>query len=223
MRSLCLGLVAAALLPLGAAYADPPPKTPDVATLLFETPQWDKAPVGTTLTYQYSKKVDAAYGPSFEDKVVETLEKGDDAKSRTVDVKLFTGERAKPAGPFHSTEQNPILLIALEANVEDLSQAWHANPRYMKDAVRTAWRDAAEIEKTQVDVAGKSMPGTRITIEPYKDSSEKDKMMGLQTMVYTIEIADDLPGQIAKIDIHAPATGTPTFSEVMRYQPEAKP
>ena len=213
------------------ASADPAPATqqtaaqttPDVATLLFETAQWDKAPAGNRLTYAYTKKADAAFGPSFDDKIALSLEKGDDAKSRTVDVKMFTGEHVKAAGPFRSTEQNPVLLLALEANVEDLTHAWHANPRFLKNAVRKAWRDDAKIEKTQIEFDGKSVPGTRITIEPYKDSSEAPKMMGLQTMVYIVEIADDVPGQVATVDVHAPATGTPTFREVLRFRSETKP
>ena len=80
------------------------------------------------LTYSYSKKAAAAFGPSFDDSVALSLEKGDDAKSRTVEVKMFTGEHVKAAGPFRSTEQNPVLLLALEANVEDLTHAWHAKP-----------------------------------------------------------------------------------------------
>lgn len=212
------------------AFADPAPApqttpraTPDVATLLFETAQWDKAPIGSGLAYSYVKKTDAIFGPSFEDRIALSLEKGDDAKSRTVDVKMFTGDHVKAAGPFRSTEQNPVLLLSLEANVEDLTRAWHANPRFLKNAVRKAWRDDAKIEKTPIDVGGKSVPGTRITIEPYKDSSEASKMMGLQTMIYVVEIADDVPGQIVTVDVHAPATGTPTFHEVLRFQSEVKP
>ena len=48
-------------------------------------------------------------------------------------------------------------------------------------------------------------------------------MGGLETMVYTVEIADGVPGRIARIDIHAPATGKPTFSETMSYQSETTP
>ena len=217
----CIGGFAAIALVTSASAA--PTSPPDVATLLFGNPQWTNAPVGSTLTYAYSQKIPVAFGPSFDDKIVLKLDKGDDDKNRTVEVHMFSGEHAKAAGPFDTDEQNPAMLLALEANVEQLSKTWHANPRYLKDAVRKAWREDAKIENVTLDVAGKSMPGTRITIEPYKDSDEKDKMGGLETMVYTVEVADGVPGNLAKVDIHAPATGTPSYAETLTYRAETAP
>ena len=223
VKKACVLAVLSVLLVPGA-LADPAPTPtgkPDVATLLFETPQWSKAPVGTKLTYAYSKKTDAAYGQSFDDTIMLALDKGDEAQMRTVDVKMFSGAHVKAAGPFASDEQNPVLLLALEANIEDLSKVWDANPRYLKNAIRKAWRDDAKIEGVQLEVSGKTVPGTRITVEPFRASDEKDKMKGLETMIYTIEIADSVPGNIVAIDVHGPATGTPTFSETLRYQSES--
>ena len=228
--------VAACALAFGAltfgtpmAVADPvaPPAAaakPDVATLLFETPQWSNAPAGSTITYSYAKATtQALYGPSFDDRIVLTLEKADDAASRNVDVKMFTPPRTKPAGPFQSVAQNPVLLLALEENVEELSALWHASPRYLKNAIRKSWRDDARIESMPITVAGKQVPGTRITIEPFQNDPMKDQMGGLETMVYTVEIADSVPGQIATVDVHAPAGDKPSFSEILRYQSETKP
>ena len=221
VKTVCVLATLSSLLAT-VANADPTP-VPDVATLLFETPQWAQAPAGAHLTYAYAKKADKVYGPSFEDRIVLTLEKGDDPQSRTVDVKMFSGEHGKPAGPFQSDQQNPAMLLALESNIEDLSRAWSANPRYLKDAIRKAWRNDAKIEKVQLEVAGKSIPGTRITIEPFRDLAERDKMLGLETMVYIIDVADNVPGQIAAVDVHGPATGTPAFRETLRYQSETMP
>ena len=200
-----------------------PTAAQDVASLLFEKPQWSSAPVGTSLTYAYSQKVAAKFGPSFDDKITLKLDKGDDDKSRTAEVRMFSGEHATPAGPFRSDEQNPVMLLALENNVEQLSKAWGANPRYLKNAVRKAWRENAKIENVPLTVDGKQVPGTRITIEPYKDDSETTKMGGLETMSYTVEVADSVPGNLVKVDIHAPATGTPSYSEIVTYTAEKTP
>ena len=170
-----------------------------------------------------SQKVPAVFGPSFDDKIALKLDKGDDDKSRTAEVRMFSGEHATPAGPFLSDAQNPVMLLALENNVEQLTKAWHANPRYLKNAVRKAWRENAKIEPTTLTVDGKPVSGTRITIEPYKDDPQADKMGGLETMVYVVEVADSVPGNLVKVEIHAPATGNPTFSEVLTYTAEKTP
>lgn len=197
---------------------------PDVATLLFSQPQWGRAPVGTVLTYGFSRKVsDPTFGPSFNDHIVETLDPGDGPNSRTVETRMFSGMNAKPAGPFRATEQNPVLLLALEYNNEELAKLFKGNPRYLKDAIRKAWRDHAKIERTTIDVNGTPTSGTRITIQPYLGNEQADRMKGLDGMVYIVEIADSVPGTIANIDIHAPATGTPKFSEVLRFESAKTP
>jgi hypothetical protein len=191
-----------------------------VATLLFGNPQWSKAPPGSTLNYTYSKKTSVpALGPSFDDVIVETLEKGGsgDAERRSVDVQMFSGANRKPAGPFDAEAQNPILLLVLEENVQELSKAFKGNPRYLKNAIRKAWRDDAKIENVPVDVDGKQVAGTRITVTPFKTDPEADKMMGLEGMVYIVEIADSVPGDIANIVIRAPAQGDAKLSETLHY------
>ncbi len=203
--------------PTLGAPSETSPRT--VATLLFDTPQWTKAPVGSTITYDYSKKTgEAALGSKFDDTIALKLDKAEDEVHRSVEVKLFSGANAKPAGPFEATAQNPVLLLVFEENVQELGALFKANPRYLKNAIRKAWRDSAKIEDAQVTVNGRQVPGTRITVTPFVDLPEKDKMMGLDTMTYVVDIADSVPGDVARIDIHAPEDGTPKFSEVLTYK-----
>ena len=206
--------------------AGPAPEAakPDVATLLFGTPQWNGAPPGAKLRYAYEKTVsDAALGSSFKDEVVLTLGPGDDARSRTTEMQLFSGVNRKPAGPFPSDGQNPVLLVVLEDNVQELSRLFKANPRYLKNAIRKAWRDDARIEPAQDTIGGKPVAVTRITVAPFVNDAESDKMKGLQTMTYVVDIAKDLPGAIAAIDIRAPARDKPLFAETLRFGSETKP
>ena len=101
--------------------------------------------------------------------------------------------------------------------MQELSKAFKANPRYLKNAIRKAWRDHAKIEPAQIDVNGKTVAGTRITVQPFVGDPEADKMKGLDGMVYAVEIADSVPGNIAAIDIHAPPDGGSKFSETLHY------
>ena len=103
-----------------------------------------------------------------------------------------------------------------------MSKLFKANPRYLKNAIRKAWRDDAKIVTMPIEVDGKSVPGTRITVSPFVNDPEKDRMMGLDGMTYVVDIADSVPGNIAKIDIHAPVDGNPIFSETMTYQGDKK-
>ena len=229
-------LLAVLLVCSAAASADPsapasnaaaPAATadkPDVATLLFGTPQWDKAPVGAKLRYTFEKTTaDASLGLPFKDEVVLTLGAGEDAKSRTTEMQLFSGVNRKPAGPFRSDQQNPVLLVILENNVQELSALFKANPRYIKNAIRKAWRDNAKIEPAQDEVDGKPVSVTRITVTPFVNDAEADRMKGLQTSSYVVDISNDVPGYIVAIDIRAVDGGKTLFSETLRFISETKP
>lgn len=197
---------------------------PDVATLLFGTPMWEKAAVGTKLRYSFEKVVaDAGLGTSFKDQVILTLGAGDDAKSRTTEMQLFTGANRKPAGPFRSDEQNPLLLVMLENNVQEFSSMFKANPRYLKNAIRKAWRENAKIEQAQDEIDGKQVTVTRVTVTPFVNDPEADKMKGLSDVSYVVDVSNDVPGYIAAIDIRAPAQGKPLFAETLHYTSEIKP
>ncbi len=203
-----------------AATAD----KPDVATLLFGTPQWDKAPAGAKLRYTFEKTTaEASLGTPFKDEVVLTLGAGEDAKSRTTEMQLFSGANRKPAGPFRSDQQNPLLLVILENNVQEFSTLFKANPRYIKNAIRKAWRENAKIEPAQDEIDGKPVAVTRITVTPFANDPESDRMKGLQTSSYVVDVSNDVPGTIAAIDIRAVDGGKTLFSETLRYASEAKP
>ncbi|WP_158809549.1 hypothetical protein [Beijerinckia sp. L45] len=194
----------------------------DTASLLFDNPDWAIAPAGSKITYDYSRKTAPEFGVSFDDTIGVSLEPGDNAASRKVEVRMFSGGRQLPAGPFDSMSTNPVLLLVFESHLQALAKIFQANPRYIKNAIRKAWRESPTIEDVQLTVAGKTVPGTRITIRPFLNDPEKDRMKGLDGMTYAVDIADSTPGEIVAIDIHAP-DGAPPFSETLHYQAEKTP
>ncbi|MFL5972678.1 MAG: hypothetical protein ACJ750_09860, partial [Gaiellaceae bacterium] len=111
-------IVVVALLCGGTAMAEDP-RPEDPASLLFEAPQWAATRPGATLSYRYTRKsANEAFGR----------------------------ERRRAAGPFEDVSSNPVLMLFLEHHVEQLSRSVHANPRYLKNAIRAALRDKYRIE-----------------------------------------------------------------------------
>jgi hypothetical protein len=204
--------------------ADPAAKR-DTASLLFENPDWAAAPAGSKITYDYSRKTfgNAEYGASFDDTIGLSLEPGENATSRKVEVRMFSGMHRLPAGPFDSMSTNPVLLLMFEDHLQTIAKLFQANPRYLKNAIRKAWREAATIEDVSLTVGAKTVPGTRITIHPFVNDEMKDRMKGLDGLTYVVDVADSVPGEIVAIDIHAPADGAAKYSETLRYEAEKTP
>ena len=188
---------------VGAARAD---SVPDAATLLFDRPQLEGTKPGDVLAYSYSRKVsDAAlFGPSFDDTIRLTIDRGANDDSRTVRVELFTGANRRAAGPFQDMTGNPILSLFLEQHIQVLASQFEANPRYFKTIIRAALRDKAVVTKDAVEIGGRSFSGWHVKITPFKDDPHKALMKGLAAMVYDFAVTKDVPGQIAEIRVTAP-------------------
>lgn len=221
MRAAAWFIGPALLLLAGAAHAAP--ATPDAASLLFEEPQLDKTAINQVLTYAYHRKSadDQRYGASFEDTIRLTLDKGETAQTRTVQVQLFSGAHRRAAGPFENMSGNPVLSLFLEHHISTLAEVYRANPRYFKTAIRTALRDRAEVKPAEIPFEGRTLPGWRISIQPFSDDPNKARLNGLDTLRYEFLVARDLPGEIARIDVSAPGKNSPLLDEGISY--EAKP
>lgn len=199
------------------------PAKDEAADLLFETPQWAAVPPGTGLTYRFARKSanEAAYGPSFEDRIRLKVEAGSKPDERTVAVDMFSAERRMPAGPFEDVTTNPVLLLFLERHVQDLSRLLGANPRYLKNTIRSALRDRADVQATETLIEGRPMPARLVSVEPFAADPNKARMKGLEGLTYSFTVSPDVPGQIA--EIHATAAlqdGTIGLEEALVYDPK---
>jgi hypothetical protein len=214
-------IVVSALLCGGTAMAEDDPRPEDPASLLFEAPQWAAARPGATLSYRYSRRSanDALYGPSFEDRIRLHIEKGDAEATRTVRVELFGRERRRAAGPFEDVRANPVLMLFLEHHLEQLSRSVHANPRYLKNAIRAALRDKYRIEAGESLVDGRPVKTWRVLIAPFIDDPNKARMNGLEGLAYTLAVSEEVPGQVTELAAKATRPdGVAALEETLVYE-----
>ena len=221
MRHLVSLAPAALLLGLSGAAAQ---TAPAAAELLFERPQWQAAAPGTALTYSYRRTslLESVFGSNIDDRIRLTLDAGVAPANRTVRVDMFSQARRRAAGPFEDVSGNPVLVLFLEHHLEALAGVLKANPRYLKNAIRSGLRDRATVAPASIDLKGKPVAGWRIEVQPFAQDPNKEKMRGLESLTYTFMAADDVPGSIASIDIKAAAAdGGQLLSETLTYDPNA--
>src|SRR5215207_8023286 len=164
-------IVVVAVLYGGTAMAEDS-RPEDPASLLFEAPQWAATRPGATLSYRYTRKsANEAFGR----------------------------ERRRAAGPFEDVSSNPVLMLFLEHHVEQLSRSVHANPRYLKNAIRAALRDKYRIEAGESSVDGRPVKTWRVLIAPFIDDPNKARMAGLEGLVYTLAVSEEVPGQVTEV------------------------
>ena len=87
-------------------------------------------------------------------------------------------------------------MLFLEHHLEQLSRSVHANPRYLKNAIRAALRDKYRIEAGESFVDGRPVKTWRVLIAPFIDDPNKARMNGLEGLVYTLAVSEEVPGQV---------------------------
>jgi hypothetical protein len=184
-------IVVVAVLYGGTAMAEDS-RPEDPASLLFEAPQWAATRPGATLSYRYTRKsANEAFGR----------------------------ERRRAAGPFEDVSSNPVLMLFLEHHVEQLSRSVHANPRYLKNAIRAALRDKYRIEAGESSVDGRPVKTWRVLIAPFIDDPNKARMNGLEGLVYTLAVSEEVPGQVTELTAKATGPdGVAALEETLVYE-----
>ena len=236
MRRLVPAIVLAALAgPAPAQTAppqNPPPQSgpageapPNAATLLFETNQLANAPAGGTLSYRYTRFsgiAGAPFGPPVEDRIREQVTPGATPETRNLRVEMFSGERRMPTATYEDIPGNPVLVRFLEHHLEDLAKVLKGNPRYIKNAIRRALREAAAVSPAEVEVDGAKRPGWRVVVRPFVDDPVRDRLRGFESLTYTVVVAPAIPGQIVSIDARAAGPdGGILLQETLSYEPNA--
>lgn len=192
-------------------------KPPAAADLLFEAPQLANTKPGDELDYSYSQKSadPAKYGEAFDDKIKLTIDDaGHAANERKVRVEMFSAERRRAAGPFEDMSGNPVISLMLEYNIQHLATVVGANPRYFKQAIRRALRDAPSAP----DKIDGQAQAWKVEVTPFKDDPQKERMGGLDSLTYVFRVAPDLPGAVYEIDITAhDSSGAVLIEENLRY------
>ena len=114
LSALVLGPAALAHAQESARPNGPPP---NASTLLFEEPQLQDAAPGTILAYSYSRKTadTAQLGPSFDDHVRLTVERGSGHNNRTVALRLPCADSANQRIEYRlaGADANPYLALAV--------------------------------------------------------------------------------------------------------------
>ncbi|WP_294535937.1 hypothetical protein [uncultured Rhodoblastus sp.] len=216
---LLFGATAFALaLLLGAASGAQEPQ-PDAADILFERPQLQALKLGDNLKYSYRfhSADEKIFGPSFDDTIALTIDRGDTPDKKRVDVQLFSAERRRAAGPFDDMAGNPLLSLMLEENLQRLATIFQSNPRYMKTAIRMALR-SAKASPDRAEGFDAAAPAWKVEVAPFLNDPNKARMHGLESLTYRFRVSAAAPGEIYEIDISArDASGAVLFEETTRY------
>jgi hypothetical protein len=218
--AMMLGLAAG--LPARAAPEQP-------ADVLFEANHLRNVAPGTELIYGFKRTASDAkmLGPSYDDEIWMRIDGTEADGSKDVDLRIFSGDRAREIGALPGLNGNPVLVAFLDRAVLNMMQLAGGSTAYFKNRLRAAILEKAKIEKTTAEFGGKTLDVLKISISPFEGDPSAERMLGYDGASFEILVGEAVPGGLLSLKSHyqSPVPDAPTLDEtiVLRSVKEPKP
>lgn len=190
-----------------------------VSSLLFDKPYLTSVKPDTTLVYDFKRisSDEKKYGQALSDTIrLDVLKDEKDSTKRTAHLHIYSGPQARNIGPIPQTSGNPAIMILLEQDTYDFKRHLGGIPAYFRNKIRKAMRDDAKIEQIRIKHDGHEVSGHKITLVPFKNDPNMQRVPEYQNTIYEFIVSDEVPGGIVSISSTIP--GSQPDADVLRKQ-----
>jgi hypothetical protein len=164
----------------------PAPAQDAPADILFARPHLSGVPSGTELTYRLERSPSDAkrLGAPFSDDIKLVVRSDPASSPRDIELRIFTGERARESMSMTGLTGNPVLVIFLDRAVSNMAHLTGGSAPYFKGRLRVGLRDKATAEAASVEFEGKMLDAKRIVVRPFVDDAMAARMLGYVCSVH---------------------------------------
>lgn len=193
---LCLALFS---LPAAAATSAPVPAAPhSVTTDVLHAGLFDGVTQPETFVYRYDMKASSMKKPFTSEGKMEVRKIADDG-SKEVYFDLFKGKNRRQLGPLTAKEFNPLILVFLQLDVNEMGHITGGSPIYFQQQVRKGFNDPAEEKQIEVEVGGRKVTATQIKMRPFEQDPNIKRFPAFKEKTYEFVVSKDVPGGLARI------------------------
>ena len=203
--------------------AEPPPEAEPFSpanTLLFRSNHLAKLTAPARLIYDFRKTGSVEEG--FSDTVELALVAAQPENAGRIEVTFFSGERARPVPELTVAEGNPIVMLFLQREVNELGRLSGGSWRHFQKQIKLALENEAEVTPLTVPLQGEEVPATRITITPYRNDPQRRQFEAFAETRYEFTLSDQVPGFVYEMRAVTPGKASnPAQAEAQPLRDEA--
>jgi hypothetical protein len=179
----------------------PAPAQDAPADILFARPHLSGVPSGTELTYRLERSPSDAkrLGAPFSDDIKLVVRSDPASSPRDIELRIFTGERARESMSMTGLTGNPVLVIFLDRAVSNMAHLTGGSAPYFKGRLRVGLRDKATAEAASVEFEGKMLDAKRIVVRPFVDDAMAARMLGYEGSQFEFLVAEAAPGMLLEM------------------------
>ena len=216
MRKMLLSLCAAVTLQAMPATAQEVIDAP--YDLLFRQGTLDDIPRGRSLTY--ARNVINTLEPDTEARDTGQIElsfvEGDPVLAH---LKFTQGDKYRNLGEFPASVGNPIIMYFVETVVRDMAETAGGSPFYIRNRIKESLISPAERAARDVAFDGEALAGQAITLRPFADDPNTDKMKGFGNLELEVTMSEDVPGWYHRLRAYVPGDrdDAPIYSSTLTF------
>lgn len=204
-----------ALLAGGAVAAE------TVADRVFGVGLFGDVAPPTKLRYRYEMTGQGIDPPVASHIDLDVREAGADG-AKSVYVDMFEGSNHREFGPIASKDQNPLILVFLQRDVNQMANLTGGAAMYFQQQIRRAFQDEAESEPVEVTLGDRKLEGRRLVMRPFVHDPQIGRFPQFKDKAYEFVVAEGVPGGVYSLatrtldpkDGHLVLAETVTFQEV---------
>lgn len=171
--------------------------------LLFRNGTLDAVPRDATLTYR--RDVSNALKPEAASRDSGTIALSISEDDRPVaEIDFRQGEQHRSLGTFPASVGNPMIMYFYESVVRDMAEAAGGSPFYIRNRVKEALMQPAEITRGEARLGDATVPVQTVTLRPFADDPNRDRMQGFGDLELRVTMSDAVPGWYLSLVAEAP-------------------
>ncbi len=200
-----------------AGEADDPRPLSAAQLALFESPHLRNVSQAETLTYQFVRE-----GPGgFTDRLAMHVLRIHPDTTKELSFDFLTGSRRVAYPELDHFRGNPLLLLVLERDSQDMKATLGLSAAYFRNRIREALVEGASVQATDFPLAGRRVPAQLVQVRPFTADSRLEHFPSVRAKTYSFVLCDSVPGTLAEMRIEMPpdaAAGIPAFAQRITFQ-----
>ncbi|MHA6264440.1 hypothetical protein ACXYMO_14645 [Arenibacterium sp. CAU 1754] len=119
-------------------------------------------------------------------------------------LKFIQDDKYRNLGSFPASVGNPIVMYFVETVVRDMAETAGGSPFYIRNRVKDALVQPAEIENLNMDYDGQTISATSVVMRPFSADPNKEQMKGFGDLEVTVVMSDAVPGWYHSLSARVP-------------------
>ncbi|AXT28727.1 hypothetical protein D1823_18550 (plasmid) [Ruegeria sp. AD91A] len=103
-------------------------------------------------------------------------------------------DKHRAMGVFPANVGNPMIMVFYESAIRDMAESAGGSPFYIRNRIKDALVQPAEIVESEAVVDGKTIPVQIIFMRPFAEDPNRDRMQGFGDLVLRVSVSEEIPG-----------------------------